>query len=47
MFDFEGIFDERYPKSNRDWLGFSKFKSGFGGKEIYFPPPFKILNTNY
>lgn len=41
-FDFEGIYDERYEKLNKEWLGFSKFKSGFGGKEIYFPQSFKI-----
>lgn len=42
VFDFEGIYDERYPKLNKKWLGFTKFKTGFGGKEIYFPKPFVI-----
>ncbi len=36
IFDFEGIYDERYPV--KAWLGFTKFKEGFGGKEVYFPP---------
>lgn len=36
IFDFEGIYDERFPI--KSWLGFTKFKEGFGGKEIYFPP---------
>lgn len=36
VFDFEGVWDERYPKVNKGWLGFTRFKSGFGGKEIYF-----------
>jgi len=30
-FDFEGIYDERFPIKN--WLGFSKFKGKFGGKK--------------
>lgn len=37
-FDFEGVYDERFPQF-KSWLGFSKFKSGFGGKEIIFPLP--------
>jgi len=37
-FDFEGIYDERFPQ-NRSWLGFTHFKQGFGGKEVEFPPP--------
>ncbi len=36
VFDFEGIYDERYPI--KSWLGFTKFKEGFGGKEILYPP---------
>ncbi|MCU0644321.1 MAG: peptidoglycan bridge formation glycyltransferase FemA/FemB family protein [bacterium] len=32
-FDFDGIFDERYEKAQKDWKGFSRFKSGFGGCE--------------
>lgn len=31
-FDFEGVFDSRFPKINDAWKGFSKFKSGFGGE---------------
>ena len=42
IFDFEGIYDERFP--NKSWLGFSRFKSGFGGKEIEFPPPMSLKN---
>lgn len=37
-FDFEGVYDERFPQ-NKSWLGFTHFKKGFGGKEIVFPPP--------
>lgn len=36
LFDFEGIYDERFPVKN--WLGFTKFKEGFGGREIIYPP---------
>lgn len=43
LFDFEGVFDERYPKRAREWKGFSKFKEGFGGTPVYYPQPFKII----
>ena len=42
FFDFEGVYDERFPKINRSWLGFTRFKQGFGGKEIYFHNPYII-----
>lgn len=35
IFDFEGIYDERFP--NKSWLGFTRFKKSFGGKEILYP----------
>lgn len=34
-FDFEGIYDERFP--NKRWLGFSGFKKKFGGEEVIYP----------
>ena len=34
-FEFEGIFDDRFP--NKSWLGFSHFKSRFGGQEVSYP----------
>jgi len=42
QFDFEGIYDERYPNLNKNWLGFTKFKQGFGGKEVYYPQPVQV-----
>lgn len=41
VFDFEGIYDERFP--NKSWLGFTHFKKSFGGKEIMFPGCFTKL----
>ena len=37
LFDFVGVWDERTPKQYHEWKGFTKFKEGFGGKEIYYP----------
>jgi hypothetical protein len=34
-FDFEGIYDPRFP--NKNWLGFSHFKRSFGGYEVEYP----------
>lgn len=36
MFDFEGIYDERFPKASENWKGFTKFKEGFGGQKVVF-----------
>jgi hypothetical protein len=33
--DFEGIYDERFPRNS--WKGFSEFKSRFGGETIELP----------
>lgn len=35
--DFVGVWDERMPKQNHQWKGFTKFKEGFGGEELYYP----------
>ena len=32
--DFDGIYDERAP--NKRWLGYSRFKAGFGGYEVKY-----------
>jgi len=35
IFDFEGIYDERFP--DKSWLGFTHFKKSFGGHEVEYP----------
>lgn len=37
-FDMEGVYDKKFPI--KSWKGFSKFKQGFGGKEVEFPGAF-------
>lgn len=36
-FDFVGVYDERLPAYSKDWKGFTKFKEGFGGREVWYP----------
>mgnify|MGYP001598132412 CR=1 FL=1 len=38
IFDFEGIYDARFP--NKSWLGFTHFKKSFGGYEVSYPGTF-------
>jgi lipid II:glycine glycyltransferase (peptidoglycan interpeptide bridge formation enzyme) len=38
IFDFEGIYDRRFP--DKTWKGFSYFKKSFGGKEKIYPGTF-------
>ncbi len=40
-FDFDGVYDERYPKRQQRFKGFGRFKAGFGGEERYFAPMYK------
>jgi len=35
IFDFEGIFDERFPL--KSWHGFTRFKKSFGGEVVVHP----------
>ena len=37
--DFEGIYDDRFPNSTKNWLGFTYFKRKFGGQEVQYPRP--------
>ena len=45
IFDFEGIYDERFPI--KSWQGFSRFKKSFGGKEIEYPGCYSKLRFPY
>lgn len=35
IFDYEGIYDERFPQQS--WIGFTHFKKSFGGTEVSYP----------
>lgn len=35
VYDFEGIYDKRFPI--KSWKGFSRFKKSFGGKVLEYP----------
>lgn len=35
VFDFEGVYDPRFP--NKNWLGFTHFKRSFGGDAVTYP----------
>lgn len=37
-FDFEGIYDKRFPQ--KSWLGFTHFKKSFGGTIVEYPGAF-------
>lgn len=41
IFDFEGIYDDRFPL--KSWIGFTRFKKSFGGKEIEYPGAYAKL----
>lgn len=38
IFDFEGIYDNRFP--DKKWKGFTHFKKSFGGHEVKYPGAF-------
>jgi lipid II:glycine glycyltransferase (peptidoglycan interpeptide bridge formation enzyme) len=40
VFDFETSYDERYPKENERWKGYTAFKKKFGGEEVLYPPSY-------
>jgi len=44
-FDFEGVYDKRAPLPA--WKGFTRFKSGFGGKEIEYHLPLKKVFVRF
>ncbi len=40
IFDFCSVYDDRYPKDNPRWKGFSEFKSRFAPISVTYPPSF-------
>ncbi len=46
-FDFEGIYDPRYPGNHPRWKNFTEFKSRFHGNRIEFPPPWVKFYNNF
>lgn len=42
IFDFEGIYDDRFPEASKSWKGFTKFKEGFGGRKVVYMENFTI-----
>ena len=40
ILDFEGIYDERFPKASQNWRGFTKFKEGFSDNKKVFAENF-------
>lgn len=38
LFDFVGVYDDRFPSRRRSWVGFSTFKARFGGLDVCFDP---------
>ena len=36
IFDFEGVYDDRFPKASKNWRGFTKFKEGFSGRKVIY-----------
>jgi lipid II:glycine glycyltransferase (peptidoglycan interpeptide bridge formation enzyme) len=48
LFDFESIYDPRFPKENKKWIGYSEFKSRFHGEVVQYPHGWiKIYNPYY
>lgn len=38
IYDFGGIYDPRYPKMYKKWIGFTHFKDGFHPTYVEYPP---------
>lgn len=48
LFDFEGIYDPRFPHERKSWKNFSEFKKKFHGRIIEYPCSYtKIYNPIY
>lgn len=46
VFDFESIYDPRFPEQNKRWIGYSEFKKRFHGEIILYPIPFVKFYSN-
>ncbi len=42
LFDFVGVYDERFPAAFPSWKGFTSFKERFGGHPISLPPGLQV-----
>jgi len=42
-FDFEGIYDKRYPRYSRGWEGLTQFKNKFEGREVIYPKAWRKI----
>lgn len=40
VFDFEGIYDPRFPKYRQSWINFTGFKKRFHGQIVEYPPTY-------
>lgn len=40
IFDFCSVYDERYPRTNIRWKGFTTYKFRFNPTAVYYPPTF-------
>ncbi|MDO8638056.1 MAG: peptidoglycan bridge formation glycyltransferase FemA/FemB family protein [Candidatus Daviesbacteria bacterium] len=48
LFDFEGIYDPRFPRERKSWKNFSEFKKRFHGTIIEYPCSYiKVYNPIY
>lgn len=46
VWDFDALYDARFPNQHKSWKGFSEFKSRFHGEIVEYPPPqIKIYNV--
>lgn len=43
--DFEGVYDERFPKASQSWRGFTKFKEGFSEKKTVLMENFYLKRS--
>ena len=47
ILDFEGIYDERFPRASQSWRGFTKFKEGFSDQKAVLMENFSLASYNF